>query len=191
MLHVEWTTNYNNTFVPTVIEIQDEYWDTIRFQSPSSKSSVRWFEHQLQDLPTLEWIQTYKFTSEDGDHPSLDRISFYYIIHPGIGAIIIPPNSIEMTHHKHQKWISQKMQRFFELLAHKHWYRLIVGITSETMWDTRSRVKDILLGSGYYISDAPSPKNHIHYGIHQSTLTQDGIPDLWIKWEWLIPPKIN
>ncbi|MBX9809179.1 hypothetical protein K2X92_02195, partial [Candidatus Gracilibacteria bacterium] len=96
-MQIEGTVNYHNTFIPTLLSIENQHGERIRFQAPKDSTSIRSFEHQLQDLPDIDTIETFKFTSEDHTEPSDTRIAFHYIVHPGIEAIIVPPNSIEMT----------------------------------------------------------------------------------------------
>jgi hypothetical protein len=103
MLQVEGTINYNNTFVPSFLSIENQHGEKIRFQPPKDSDTIRSFDHQLQDLPDINSIETFKFTSEDGNEASDTRIAFHYIVHPGIGAIIVPPNSIEMTDTQRKK----------------------------------------------------------------------------------------
>jgi hypothetical protein len=103
IMHIEGSINYHNTFIPNVLLIEDPAGKEISFQPPKDRSSIRSFKHQLGDLPDIDTIQTFKFTSEDHAEPSNSRIAFHYIVHPGINAIIIPPNSIEMTDTQRKK----------------------------------------------------------------------------------------
>ena len=96
-MHIEGNINYHNTFIPTLLSIENQNGERVRFQPPKDTASIRSFDHQLRDLPDIDTIETFKFTSEDHNGPSNTRIAFHYIVHPGIGAIIIPPNSIEIT----------------------------------------------------------------------------------------------
>lgn len=54
----------------------------------------------------------------------------------------------------------------------------MVGITPETMKHNNQKVQKILTQSGYYLSEIPSEKSNIHYGIHQSTYDGNGIPEI-------------
>ncbi len=93
-MHIEGTTNYHNIFEPYYLQIEASDGHQMSFQ-PSDIN--RGFIHQLSDLPGTLDIQTYKLTSADG------TISFHYMIHPSMRAIVIPPNSIEMEHTQKNK----------------------------------------------------------------------------------------
>jgi hypothetical protein len=93
-MHIEGTTNYHNIFEPYYLQIEASDGHKMSFQ-PSDIN--RGFIHQLSDLPGTLDIQTYKLTSAD------ETISFHYMIHPSMRAIVIPPNSIEMEHTQKNK----------------------------------------------------------------------------------------
>jgi hypothetical protein len=93
-MHIEGKTNYHNIFEPSYLQIESADGHSISFQ-PSDIS--RGFLHQLSDLPNANNIQLYKLSSGDGS------ISFHYMVHPDMGAIVIPPNSIEMEYNQRNK----------------------------------------------------------------------------------------
>ena len=88
-MHIEGTTNYHKIFEPNYLQIEASDGHQMSFQPADIN---RGFIHQLSDLPATLDIQTYKLSSADG------TISFHYMIHPSMRAIVIPPNSIEMEH---------------------------------------------------------------------------------------------
>jgi hypothetical protein len=88
-MHIEGKANYHNIFEPSYLQVESADGHKISFQ-PSD--ITRGFLHQLSDLPSHDVIKLYKFSSGDGS------ISFHYMIHPDMGAIVIPPNSIEIEH---------------------------------------------------------------------------------------------
>lgn len=180
-MQIEGTTNFHNIFEPTYLSVMAQDGQNIQFQ-PSTIN--RWFDHHMVDFPESGEMQTYKLTSSDG------TISFHYMIHPTIWAIVIPPNSIEMEHTQKNKWISDMIQRFFEYLAHKHQYRLIVGITPQSAAAFKNRVMNILRAVGYYVGPT-SEKSDIYFGEHQSTYTGNGIPEIGTEAEYMLTPTIK
>ena len=179
-MHIEGKTNYHNIFEPSYLQVESADGHRISFQ-PSD--ITRGFLHQLSDLPSTLDIQTYKLSSADG------TISFHYMIHPSMRAIVIPPNSIEMEHTQKNKWISETIQRFFEMMAHRHWYRLIVGITPQSAAAFGQRVFKILRNIGYYMWP-PSEQAEIYFWEHQSTYIGNGIPEIGTSPEYMMSPTI-
>ena len=180
-MQLEGKTNYHNIFEPTFLMIETQDGQTIYFQPWNVN---RWFKHQLIDFPDLEEVKTYKLSSWDG------KISFHYIIHPGIQAIVIPPNSIEMDFEKRNNGISNEIQDFFETMAYKHWYRLIVGITPESAAAFNQRIYKILRNVWYYMWP-PSTQASVYFWEHQYTYMGDGIPEIGTEPEYMIPPTIH
>jgi hypothetical protein len=88
-MHIEGKTNYHNIFEPSYLQVESADGQRISFQ-PSDIN--KGYLPQLADFSDLDDIQAYRLSSGDGN------ISFQYMIHPLIGAIIIPPNSIMMEH---------------------------------------------------------------------------------------------
>jgi hypothetical protein len=82
------------------------------------------------------------------------------------------------------------IQHFFEYLAHKHQYRLIVGITPQSAAAFKNRVMNILRAVGYYVGP-PSEKSDIYFGEHQSTYTGNGIPEIGTESEYMLTPTIK
>ncbi len=88
-MHIEGTTNYHNIFEPNYFQIEASDGQQMSFQPADIN---RGFAHQLSDFLSTQDIQIYKLSSADG------TISFHYMIHPSMRAIVIPPNSIEMEY---------------------------------------------------------------------------------------------
>lgn len=180
-MQIEGTTNYHNIFEPTLFSITAQDGKNIQFQ-PSEAG--RWFDHHLIDFPKDWETQIYKLTSGD------NTISFHYIVNSASRAIIVPPNSIEIEHTDRNKWISDLIQRFFEIIAQKHGYRLLVGITPQSAAAFNNRVLKILRAIGYYMGP-PSEKSDIYFGEHQSTYTGKGIPEIGTDPEYMLHPTIR
>ncbi len=180
-MQFEGTINYHNIFEPTFLNITAQDGKNIQFQ-PAELN--RWFEHHMIDFPDNGETKTYKLTSSD------DTISFHYIVNPSISDIIVPPNSIEMEYTQKNKWISDLIQRFFELIAYKHGYRLLVAITPNSAAAFNNRVLNILRTIGYYMGP-PTDKAEVYIGEHQSTYTWNGIPEVWTDPEYMIRPIIG
>ena len=105
-------------------------------------------------------------------------------------AIIVPPNAIEMGHTRKNNGIGEQLQSFLETMAHKHQYRLIVGITPESASAFNGRVTKILRQTGYYMGP-PSDKANVYFWEHQSTYQGKGIPEIGMEWEYFVPPTIH
>lgn len=193
-MHIEGKSNYHNIFEPTLLKIVDSHGHTHIFQPPQTLD--RWFSKVIWDIPDAHQIQHYKLTTDDSidpdtgkPTPSDERIAFHYLVHPGMKAVIIPPGAFDIMPSKHlKKWISEEIQRFFELLANKHGYRLITGITPKTVQASNQRVVNILSSLWYYMWP-PTDEHGIYYGIHQSTYHWDGIPEIWTEPEYMMPPS--
>ena len=82
------------------------------------------------------------------------------------------------------------IQRFFEIIAQKHGYRLLVGITPQSTAAFNNRVVKILRAIGYYMGP-PSEKSDIYFGEHQSTYTGKGIPEIGTDPEYMLHPTIR
>jgi hypothetical protein len=111
------------------------------------------------------------------------------MVHPDMGAIVIPPNSIEMEYNQRNKWISESIQKFFEMIAYRHWYRLIVGITPQSAAAFGQRVFKILRNIGYYMWP-PSEQTEIYFWEHQSTYAGSGIPEIGTDHAYMMSPTI-
>lgn len=76
------------------------------------------------------------------------------------------------------------------MIAHKHGYRLLVGITPQSAAAFNNRVLTILRTIGYYMGP-PSDKAEIYFGEHQSTYTGNGIPEVGTDPVYMLDPTIN
>jgi hypothetical protein len=187
-MHLEGKTNYHNTFEPIFFQIEDSQGKTHSFQPP--KSLDRGFLHHFEDFPNIWEIQQYKLTTSDSLDPNEERISFHYLIHPGMNAVIIPPNAIDMPNHLRSRWVSDGIQRFFEIIAAKHGYRLLVWLTPQSVSAFDQRVLKILRWLGYYMWP-PTEKSGIYIGEHQSSYTGEWIPEIWTEDEYMLSPTIH
>lgn len=76
------------------------------------------------------------------------------------------------------------------MIAHKHGYRLLVGITPQSAAAFNNRVLTILRTIGYYIGP-PSDKAEVYFWEHQSTYAGNGIPEIWTDPEYMVSPIIG
>ncbi len=187
-MHLEGKTNYHNTFEPIFLRIEDSMGNIHSFQPP--KKLDRWFAHHLGDFPDAEDMRQYKLTTVDTGNPSEEQVAFHYLIHPGMQAVIVPPNAIDMPAHLRSRGVSDGIQRFFEMIAAKHGYRLLVWLTPQSVSAFDQRVLKILRWLGYYMWP-PSEKAGVYFGEHQSTYTGKGIPEIGTSGEYMMPPTIH
>ena len=152
-MHLESKSNYHNIHEPILFRVETHDGKELMFQPGKVERS---FSHHLVDLPDTHGASIYKLVSNDS------LISFHYIVHPEMKAIIVPPNAIEMDHTRKNNGIGEQIQSFLETMAHKHQYRLIVGITPESASAFNGRVTKILRQTGYYMGP-PSDKANVYF----------------------------
>ncbi len=141
-MHLESKENFHNIHEPLLFRVETHDGKELMFQRGTVHRS---FAHHLIDMPDIQDASIYKLTSND------ELVSFHYIVHPSMKAIIVPPNAIEMDHTRKNSGIGEQIQSFLETMAYKHQYRLIVGITPESASAFNGRVAKILRQTGYYM----------------------------------------
>jgi hypothetical protein len=107
-MHLEGKLNHHNIFEPTLLQIEDSTGRIHKFQPASMLD--RDFASVLEDIPERSAIRHYKLTTDDSIDPetgrplpSEHRISFHYLVHPYMRAVIIPPNAFDILPKEHTR----------------------------------------------------------------------------------------
>lgn len=176
---MDWTIDQYNFTEPISIEIQQDSWDALQLRQTAIKKA---FSHFLMDVPRLEKAKAYRFATFD------NTVAFTYIYHPVIGALIVPPNAIELDPENRNKWVGNSIQKYLETHAKENHMKLMAWVTLDSAAAFNQRVIHILRGIGYHIGP-PSNISEIHYCIHDSTYDGKWIPEIpGMEKEYFIPP---
>lgn len=119
---------------------------------------------------------------------------FHYIIDPVIGFVIIPPNAIQIDSTHAKIGMGEELQNFFEFMAQKHGFKLLVGLTPQGISSFNGRVSKILRNLGWSIGPTvgmdENEMTYFHLGLHQSTDFGEGLPEFGMAPEYFIPPTV-
>ncbi len=184
-MKLESKKNYFGIIQPILLTIHLEDGRTVNFQPSIIESQFESFTHSL-------WIsrsvRIYRLRSDD------ETCYFYYIIDPEIGYVIIPPNAIQIDSSLAKVGMWAELQNFFEYMAQKHGFKLLVGLTPQSMSSFNGRVSNILRNLGWSIGPTvgmdENEEKYFHLGLHQSTDFGEGLPEFGMDPEYFIPPTV-
>lgn len=184
-MKLEAKTDYNGIVHPILLTLETKDGRQIQFQQ---EKIVLHFQSFKDALGLNETVQTYMMESQDGG------CFFHYMIDPKLKMVIIPPTAIRMDSAYSRVGLSEEIQRFFEMMAHKHQYRLMVGLTPQTVNFANGRVTNILRGMGWNIGptvgESEDENEQYHVATHQSTDPGEGLPEYGLGPEYFIPSTV-
>lgn len=165
-MKLESKKNYSGIVEPLLLTITTHDGRVIQFQPDKLRLQ---FDSFKQTLGITETAKVYMLESHDGG------CFFHYMIDKKRGQVIIPPNAIQIDSTHAKIGLGDELQKFFEFLANKHGFKLIVGITPQSLSKFNGRVGAVLRNLGWSIGptvgDDENEEKHFYLGLHQSTDT--------------------
>lgn len=184
-MKLESKKNYSGIVEPLLLTITTHDGRIIQFQPEKLRLQ---FDSFKQTLGITETAKVYMLESHDGG------CFFHYMIDKKQGQVIIPPNAIQIDSTHAKVGLGEELQKFFEFLANKHGFKLVVGVTPQSLSNFNGRVGAVLRNLGWSIGptigEDENEEKHFHLGFHQSTDVGEGLPEYGMESEYFVPPTV-
>jgi hypothetical protein len=184
-MKLESKKNYAGIVEPILLKITTHDGREFHFQQQKLRLQFASFSETLGITDT---VQVYMLESHDGG------CFFHYMIDKKLGQVIIPPNAIQIDSTHTKVGLGEELQKFFEFLAHKHGFKLVVGLTPQGLSKFNGKVGAVLRSLGWSIGptigQSVDEEQYFHLGFHQSTDMGEGLPEYGMEPEYFIPPTV-